>query len=700
MEKRSLDRYLRKVEQRIGKRVNQFLRLSEQDSVYDFSETSPYSESILSQEVKRYFANLAVLERGEDTQEKQNVKAAVLEQIFNVLSMDAFERMCVELAVLGEVNSYFEKFFIFMNNDWNNAYLTPDTAVKLYTMEQITDAGYFRYFMDGSKLLQYFFEFSGQQGKGRVRWGLKCRETFFQSLFLEPDCFFGKFSFVKWCYAGENDISGYVDFSVFSQFDVIARQEMPVIYIYGAGQSGKKEIVTQYGKLKGHDICLFDIKKLAYLTEKNLLNGMLEDICNDISLQLTIRNAWICFYSIDTEFWNKESNRQMTDILIDLFQSRERLVFITGEQSSVLAEHNSGIWEVPLEAEDMVEDIRIWEKLAGRYDLEEDAGLEFFAGNYRFTPIQIEHIFQNAEKRRLLKNYSSIRREDIKESCIWETTNNNSNQLVTMVNAGYHWEDLVLPERQREQLRAACSRILHKRQIYYTWGFGQKVAYGKGVSMIFSGPPGTGKTMSAGIIADYLGTTLFRVDLAAVVSKYIGETEKNLSEVFAIAKKGQGVLFFDEADVLFSKRTEVNNSNDKHSNMEAAYLLQKMEEYEGIVILATNYMQNMDEAFKRRIQFFIEFTLPDEVCRRTLWEKVFPEQTEFDEEPDYDFLAKQFELSGSHIKNIALQAAFFAADEKKGVNMKHIIKALLLEIRKTGKRVSREDLREYYIYYE
>lgn len=699
MERSSLDRYLCKTEQRIGKSIDQFLRLSEQDSVYDFSETSPYSESFLSQEVKRYFANLAMQERIEEVSEKRDAKATVLEQIFIAFHMDAFEQMCVELAVMGEVNPYFEKFFVFMNNDWNNAYLTPDTAVKLYTMEQRTDVSYFQYFTDGSKLLQYFFEFSGQQGKGRVRWGLKCREHFFQSLFSKPDCFFKKFSFVKWCCIEEGNISGYSNFSVFSQFDTVVQQKMPVIYVYGANETGKKRIVTQYCKVKGHEICLFDIKKLAYLMEKNLLDGILEDICNDISLQLIIRKAWICLYSIDTEFWNKESNRQMIDTLIDLFQSRERIVFVTGEQLFDLAKRNSGIWEISLAEEDMTGDIRVWKKIAGQYALEEDACLEFFAGNYHFTPVQIERILQNAEKRRLIKNFRKIGREDIKESCIWET-NSNSNHLVTMVKAGYSWADLVLPKRQREQLKAACSRILHKWQIYHAWGFGQKIAYGKGVSMVFSGPPGTGKTMSAGIVADYLGTTLFRVDLAAVVSKYIGETEKNLSEVFETAKKGQGVLFFDEADVLFSKRTEVNNSNDKHSNMEAAYLLQKMEEYEGVIILATNYMQNMDEAFKRRIQFLIEFALPDEVCRRTLWEKVFPEQTEFDEEPDYDFLAKQFELSGSHIKNIALQAAFFAADEKKGVNMEHIIKALLLEMRKTGKRISREDLREYYIYYE
>ena len=629
MKKLSLKEYLRWTEQRIGKRIDQFLRLLEQDSVYDFSEDSPYSESILSREIKRYFTNLAVQEETDDEKKTKDEGDTLLQQFFIVFHLDAFERMCIELAVLGELNPYFEKFFIYMNNDWNSGYLALDTAIRLYTMEKRTNVSYFQYFVDGSNLLRYFLEFYGNQGKGRVRWGLKCRDAFFQSLFSDPDCFFERLSFVKWCYPTENDISDYGDIPVFSQFDTIVQQEQQIIYLYGERECGKKKIVTKYCRIKGREVCLLDIKKLAYLMEKNLLDGMLEDICNDISLQLIVRNAWICLYSIDKEFWDKESSRQMIDTLIDSFQRKDNTVFIMGEQLFGLAKQNSDIWEISLEKTDISEDIRAWKGIASQYTLEKDVGLEFFANIYHFTPVQIEQIFENAEKKRLLKNADSIGREDIKEGCIWEI-NSNGNHLVTIMNVSCNWEDLVLPAKQKDQLRIACNRILHKWQIYRTWGFEKKALYGRGVSMVFSGPPGTGKTMSAGVVADYLGTTLYRVDLAAVVSKYIGETEKNLSEVFEIVHKGQGVLFFDEADVLFSRRTEVNNSNDKHSNMEAAYLLQKMEEYEGVVILATNYMQNMDEAFKRRIQFLIEFTLPDEACRRKLWEKVFPEQVEFD----------------------------------------------------------------------
>lgn len=702
-----LEKYLLQAERRIGKNIYAFLRQSEQDSVYDFSEDSPYSESILSQEVKWYFRKLAMREEAEHVPEEGTVekeadtapKEALLQRMYSAFRLDAFEQMCVELAVLGEINPYFEKFFIYMNNDWNYGCLTLDTAICLYTMEQRTKADFYRYFFDKKNPLSCFLKLDEQEGKGRVRWGLKCRKHFFRFLVTGGEASLEDFSFIKWCPAGGRAEVFFGKSTVFSRMDAVVNKDFPVIYLCGEKDCGKTKMVEWYGRKNGHAVCFLDIKRLAYLMEQNALDYTLQEICRDISLQVVAGNAWLCLHSLDFGFWEKETNRQLVCDLLDGLKHRDSVLFITGEACSGLARQRPEIWEIPLDVPDAMGDAPIWEEAAGKYALEKDIELSFFASTYHFNPVQIERIFIDAEKRRLLKNTEKIQREDIKESCIKEA-GAVGNHFITIMDTGYRWEDLVLPEKQKKQLRAACSRVLYKGQIYDTWGFGRKVAYGRGVSMVFSGPPGTGKTMSAGIVADCLGTTLYRVDLAAVVSKYIGETEKNLSDVFKAAKKGQGVLFFDEADVLFSRRTEVNNSNDRHSNMETAYLLQKMEEYEGIVILATNYMQNMDEAFKRRIQFLIEFPFPDEKSRRILWKKVFPKETEFDGIPDYDFLAQQFELTGSHIKNVALQAAFFAADEKKGVGMEHIIRALLLETGKTGKRISREDLREYYIYYE
>lgn len=691
-----MERSLQGWERQLGQRIYQFILMSEKDSVYDFSENSPYTESILSLELKKYFSELVMENNGENGTEKA---ASLLQQIFTELQLDTFEQMCVALAVIGEINPYFEKFFIYMNNDWNHGYLTPDTAIKLYSLGRDSNVDFYQYFLQGSKLLQYFFNLYGQEGKGMVRWGLKCRRYFFQFLFTDISDSFADVSFVKWCDVQEKQEMLFLNSSVYSKLDNIVGQDLSGIFLSGMENSGKTQMVVQYSRKCGRSMCLLDIRRLVYVLDKNLLEGTLEEFCYDIQLQLMVRKAWICLYSIGTEFWDKESNRQVLATLIELLQAKDSVLFITGEQAVNLSKYYAGIFEISLGVEDLEGNLQTWETCSECYSLAEDIQLNFFSITYHFTPVQIKRIFENAEKQRILKNAFKISREDIKESCVRETSSNGGH-MITVMDTGYRWDDLVLPAQQKEQLRTACNRVLYRGQIYDAWGFGQKVAYGRGVSMVFSGPPGTGKTMSAGIVADYLGTTLYRVDLAAVVSKYIGETEKNLNTIFETVKRGCGVLFFDEADVLFSKRTEVSNSNDKHSNMEAAYLLQKMEEYEGVVILATNYIQNMDEAFKRRIQFLIDFPLPDIECRKWLWKKVFPKQILFEEEPDYDFLARQFELTGSHIKNIALQAAFFAADEKKGVSMKHIIKALLLEIKKTGKTISREELREYYIYYE
>ena len=232
--------------------------------------------------------------------------------------------------------------------------------------------------------------------------------------------------------------------------------------------------------------------------------------------------------------------------------------------------------------------------------------------------------------------------------------------------------------------------------VYETWGFSEKQAYGLGISMVFSGSPGTGKMMAAQIMAKELGLELYKVDLSAVVSKYIGETEKNLDQIFEEGKQSQAILFFDEADVLFSKRTEVKDSHDKYSNMEAAFMLQKMEEYTGVVILATNYMQNIDEAFKRRLTFMIEFPAPDLENRKKLWQSVIPKKLPVKGDLDFDFLAQHFEMSGSQIKNSMINGAFLAADRwEDGVGMKEILQAVIKELAKSGRKLNSKDLGEY-----
>jgi SpoVK/Ycf46/Vps4 family AAA+-type ATPase len=247
------------------------------------------------------------------------------------------------------------------------------------------------------------------------------------------------------------------------------------------------------------------------------------------------------------------------------------------------------------------------------------------------------------------------------------------------------------------QLQHIASWLIHRRVVHTQWGFGAKLSRGKGLNVLFSGPSGTGKTMAAEVLAQEFALELFQIDLSSVVSKYIGETEKNLSAIFREAEHCQALLFFDEADALFGKRTEVKDAHDRYANIEVNYLLQRIEQYEGVVILATNLQRNLDDAFVRRMQDIVEFPFPDETLRERIWRTHFPAEAPLGDDIDFEFLGKQFKLPGGHIKNIVLYAAFLAAREAPSViRMEHLIQATNAEFQKQGKMSVKSDFGRYY----
>jgi SpoVK/Ycf46/Vps4 family AAA+-type ATPase len=257
------------------------------------------------------------------------------------------------------------------------------------------------------------------------------------------------------------------------------------------------------------------------------------------------------------------------------------------------------------------------------------------------------------------------------------------------------FDDIVLPADVMLQLREICERVSHRARVFEAWGFDGKSSLGKGLAAVFSGPSGTGKTMAAEIMARELGLELFKIDLSGVVSKYIGETEKNLARVFDDAESSNAVLFFDEADALFGKRSEVKDAHDRYANVETSFLLQRMEEYEGITILATNLRRNMDDAFLRRMAFVVPFPSPEEPDRLRIWHSVWPRQTPLRDDLDLPFMARRFKLSGGNIKNIAVAASFFAATRDEPVGMLHIIRATRRELQKLGQSHIASEFGEY-----
>lgn len=247
------------------------------------------------------------------------------------------------------------------------------------------------------------------------------------------------------------------------------------------------------------------------------------------------------------------------------------------------------------------------------------------------------------------------------------------------------WEDLQLSKQSQALLKRAIDRVRYRSIVNDMYGFAKKLPYGRGLSIVLYGPPGTGKTMTAQVFAKELGLAIYRIDLSQIGSKYIGETEKNLGAVFDAARFSNAVLFFDEADALFTKRTEVSNSNDRHANAETAYLLQKIEEYSGVSILATNVMQNFDNAFKRRMTYMIPIEQPKEEERLLLWENVFPKETPLEDGLPFALYAKVAELTGSGIKAAALSAAYLAAAEHRSITNQDIVEAIDFEYRRSGR---------------
>jgi hypothetical protein len=276
----------------------------------------------------------------------------------------------------------------------------------------------------------------------------------------------------------------------------------------------------------------------------------------------------------------------------------------------------------------------------------------------------------------------------------WEAcrraTRPRMDDLAQRVVSEVAWDDLVLPPRQKDVLLSIIAQVRNRTKVYEDWGFGSRLQEkGLGVSALFSGPSGVGKSMAGELIGQVLELDVYRVDLSALVSKWVGETEKNLRRVFDAAEDGGVILQFDEADALFGRRSEVKDSHDRHANIEVSYLLQRLETYSGLCILTTNMRDNIDEAFLRRLRFIVDFRFPNREERRAIWCRIFPPNLPR-EDLNYDSLAR-LNLAGGSIRNIALGASFLAADRDGAVTMADLLRAAQLEYEKVGRRMTDDE---------
>ena len=343
--------------------------------------------------------------------------------------------------------------------------------------------------------------------------------------------------------------------------------------------------------------------------------------------------------------------------------------------------------EICLKPPGAAEREKLWRYFLKGRKCEAGAEPQELAVRYRMSPGMIRRTADTAELNRISRGGDKITRDDTAAAARLRSPG-NMEECAQRIPGVFEWDDFAAEENLVRQLRNLCSYVKYRDMVGEKWGFYRKRPYGNGICALFAGPPGTGKTMAAQIIAGELGLELYRVDLSQVSSKYIGETQKNMSRLFEHAAEKNAILFFDEADALFSKRIQVKDANDRHANSDTAYLLQKLEEYDGVTILASNLKNNVDEAFRRRIRMIINFTLPGKEVRRTLWRKAVPPEAPIEEGTDLNFFADRFEISGSEIKEAVMDAAFLAASAREKISGKHIREALKSCFEKYGRVLS------------
>jgi ATP-dependent 26S proteasome regulatory subunit len=429
------------------------------------------------------------------------------------------------------------------------------------------------------------------------------------------------------------------------------------------------------------------------------------DLPADLALQLVAREASLqksCVYwdrydvVLDDER-NLEAHRQS---ILEWVRQRPGVVFLS---SRVAWEPGGGAIDKPFVKIEMPVppfSVRkqLWQTLLDDHmSVAPDVDLDVLANKFRLTGGQIRDAVAGA--RDLAAGWGNGRQQismdDLHCACRAQS-NQKLSSVARKISPKFTWEDIVLPNDQMTQLREMTNQVRYKHVVYGDWNFEKKLSLGLGLNVLFAGPSGTGKTMAAEIIGGELGLDLYKIDLSTVVSKYIGETEKNLDKIFKEAQNSNAILFFDEADAIFGKRSEVRDSHDRYANIEIAYLLQKMEEYDGIVILATNLRKNLDEAFARRMHFSVEFPSPEEPDRYRIWQRVFPKEAPTSGDVDLSFMARQFKITGGNIKNIALGAAFLAASDGRTITIEHLIRATKREYQKIGRLCTETDFGIYF----
>lgn len=476
-------------------------------------------------------------------------------------------------------------------------------------------------------------------------------------------------------------------FAVDEKISEIYGREKELASVKGAFSSDKCEVLLIEGgdglgkRFFAKHCGILCRKNVIFIETDKLPENELSSAVSEIKRETVLQRAICCFTGVT------ESNSAKAECAVSALASSQKIILLITEQhisfSSIFA-HRIRFADLTFDDKQ-----KIWRGFS--IPVENPEIIEKLSASYDFPPSKIRAVIDECERTARLLGSESISDELLSSVCL-SASEGILKGKASRIQTTFKLCDLILPEIEKLQIVDGINYIKYRHTVFDSWQF---KGASKGLSMLFEGSPGTGKTMAASVVANELGLALFKVDLSKMMSKYIGETEKSLDEVFNIAEHSNAVLLFDETDALFGKRSEIKDSHDKYANVETSYLLQKMDEFGGIIIMTTNFKQNIDDAFMRRITYIIHFPQPDAELRLGLWKNAFPKKAPVDKNVDFCFLAERFEMTGAMIKGAAISAAFSAAARKDSISMSDVVHAVKKQFAKFGKNISPADFGPY-----
>ena len=452
-----------------------------------------------------------------------------------------------------------------------------------------------------------------------------------------------------------------------------------LVELVGAQGVGRKAIAGAAARQLGRPALYVDMTEVP--VDPRALADALRPLIREAHLQhavLVLDNAH--------EFADREGQAWLFQLVCDLLRRVRTPLAITVERSPTWISRAGRVpmrFEVPFPTVEVQR--RLWVRhLPPGLRLGPDASLDSLVKRYSATGASIKEACEELGRLDIVHQRGGVATEAHIIGVVRTRLAHRLSALATVVRTTLEWSDVILPDEVLSPVFEFLNYAAHRQKIFRDWGFDRKLPYGRGLSALFAGPPGTGKTMICSLLAKELGLELYRIDLSQVVNKYIGETEKNLGRVFDEAGRGQVMLLFDEADSLFAKRTEVRSSHDRYANLEVNYLLQRMESHDGVVVMTTNAETAIDPAFRRRIRFRIRFPAPDEQQRLALWEGMMPVEAQVADNLDLRIIAQKFPLSGGNIMNALVRAATAAQAEGGAIQQHHLERAAQLEYVEMG----------------